>query len=327
MNMNEIEQAEKALHASLVGHALTVPVSYVAAALVCASKKDIRECLTGVQFEATGRYLYVSSADGCRLFSIRLVHEGPAFATILPRETLEAICKGKAAADDELVIIMSGDPRRAPVTLKRNAMQVVCEPIDAHFPDWRRVVPSRTTGIAAQFNPVYQFDMNKIMDALLCRRVSADVDIRAEFFYNGLGAARVHFPGFDAVGVVMPMRSDVPNGVCTFFEWGRDDAPSNEHPVARTDWAEYQYEFISDPGHGWLKVPVEALRDLNLMDKVSSFSYLEGSYAYLEEDLDMPMFMEASGAVSTRFHSRHEDVTPIREYANYTTSGAERAIK
>jgi hypothetical protein len=52
-----------------------------------------------------------------------------------------------------------------------------------------------------------------------------------------------------------------------------------------------EYNFYSDPGHGWMRVP---LQDLKLVDvKISSYSYMKGNNAYLEEDCDAPRFINA----------------------------------
>ena len=47
-----------------------------------------------------------------------------------------------------------------------------------------------------------------------------------------------------------------------------------------------KYDFISDPGHGWLKVPRSEVNSLGIGPKVSSCSYEQGDYVYLEEDCD-----------------------------------------
>lgn len=53
------------------------------------------------------------------------------------------------------------------------------------------------------------------------------------------------------------------------------------------------YTFYEDPGHGWLRVPVAELVELGIADKITPCSYLNGEYAYLEEDGDMTMFLVA----------------------------------
>lgn len=56
-----------------------------------------------------------------------------------------------------------------------------------------------------------------------------------------------------------------------------------------------QFTVHTDPGHGWLEVPINTLRDLGF--KVTDFtrySYRSEDFmtAYLEEDCDMPLFLE-----------------------------------
>ena len=58
-----------------------------------------------------------------------------------------------------------------------------------------------------------------------------------------------------------------------------------------------RYRFISDPGHGWLEVPIEELSALNITHLISSCSYIgktdEQHFAYLEEDCDLAVFLTA----------------------------------
>lgn len=53
------------------------------------------------------------------------------------------------------------------------------------------------------------------------------------------------------------------------------------------------YTFHSDPGHGWLEVPIKDLEVLGIKNKISSFSYYSASkgIAYLEEDCDASYFI------------------------------------
>jgi hypothetical protein len=50
------------------------------------------------------------------------------------------------------------------------------------------------------------------------------------------------------------------------------------------------FDFISDPGHGWAKVPRAILRTLGIEEKISRYSYQRGDWVYLEEDCDMSLF-------------------------------------
>lgn len=85
--------------------------------------------------------------------------------------------------------------------------------------------------------------------------------------------------------------------------------------------------FYSDPGHGWLKVSLRELVKLGIADKITSFSYVRGRYAYLEEDCDAGVYMEALKASrkSVKFeveeHNSNND-SPIRDYDPYTPARA-----
>jgi hypothetical protein len=50
---------------------------------------------------------------------------------------------------------------------------------------------------------------------------------------------------------------------------------------------------FESPGHGWLRVPLKDLDDLGIRDRVTGFSYIDGEFAYLEEGVDMPVYLEA----------------------------------
>ena len=55
------------------------------------------------------------------------------------------------------------------------------------------------------------------------------------------------------------------------------------------------FQFVADAGHGWLKVLRNEIEDLELLEDISSFSYYnpKTNEVYLEEDCDMPLFLEA----------------------------------
>lgn len=60
------------------------------------------------------------------------------------------------------------------------------------------------------------------------------------------------------------------------------------------------YEFYSDPGHGWLKVPRDDLVELNIEEKITPYSYMScgGRVVYLEEDCDLSTYARAKGCNS-----------------------------
>ena len=57
------------------------------------------------------------------------------------------------------------------------------------------------------------------------------------------------------------------------------------------------FTFFSDPGHGWLQVPVDFLKFVGLkIDDFTDYSYRSGGNVYLEEDCDASLFLKACKA-------------------------------
>ena len=51
--------------------------------------------------------------------------------------------------------------------------------------------------------------------------------------------------------------------------------------------------FFEDPGHGWLRVPLYLVAWLKVGGEISSYSYKDEEFAYLEEDCDFGVFYKA----------------------------------
>ena len=68
-------------------------------------------------------------------------------------------------------------------------------------------------------------------------------------------------------------------------------------------------KFYSDSMHGWLAVKRNLLKDLNILDKISSYSYQKGKTVYLEEDRDYSLFVSA---YNKRFY-RYPDITTVEQ--------------
>ena len=77
------------------------------------------------------------------------------------------------------------------------------------------------------------------------------------------------------------------------------------------------YHFVTDPSHGWLKVPVAELKEMGLYDQISVYSYELNGMGYLEEDADMTLFIEAKKAagvdIKLKTFSRNQQ-SRIRNY-------------
>lgn len=57
--------------------------------------------------------------------------------------------------------------------------------------------------------------------------------------------------------------------------------------------------WVTDPGHGWLAVPIEQIQELGIAGSISGYSYLGSShkgydgFALLEEDCDAGVYLDA----------------------------------
>ncbi len=84
-----------------------------------------------------------------------------------------------------------------------------------------------------------------------------------------------------------------------------------------------KFDFFEDPSHGWLKVPIKLLHELEIENQISTYSYMKGDYAYLEEDSDAPKFLIAASKYKKRnleisIKSHHTNrQSKIRNYDSY----------
>jgi hypothetical protein len=79
----------------------------------------------------------------------------------------------------------------------------------------------------------------------------------------------------------------------------------------------------TDPSHGWAKVSLSELSRLNILDKISSYSYIHknGLNAYLEEDCDLSTYLKAldDKGIKFRIIEKHTNKSSkIRSYSRYT---------
>lgn len=82
------------------------------------------------------------------------------------------------------------------------------------------------------------------------------------------------------------------------------------------------FDFISDPGHGWVKVPVILLQSLCISNNISGYSYMRGKFAYLEEDCDASLFhnsFEKCFGYPPKYRERNagQKYSRVRGYEHY----------
>jgi hypothetical protein len=81
------------------------------------------------------------------------------------------------------------------------------------------------------------------------------------------------------------------------------------------------YTYHTDPGHGWLEVSLDELDLLGIRSEVSCYSYMNAGKAYLEEDCDMELFMNAMEAkgvnVKLAYINEPHNDSVIRSYRRF----------
>jgi hypothetical protein len=82
--------------------------------------------------------------------------------------------------------------------------------------------------------------------------------------------------------------------------------------------------WMVDPGHAWLVVELSELDALGIRDKISSYSYKKDNLAYLEEDCDAAIYIEAvieQRGISPTDMKPHtinfNDNAPCRSYSRF----------
>jgi hypothetical protein len=86
----------------------------------------------------------------------------------------------------------------------------------------------------------------------------------------------------------------------------------------------------SDPGHSWVKVSLKQLEKLDLLNQISQWSYLNGQFAYLEEDYDAMSYLTAlqTRGIEFTIKPHHSNkASRIRTYDIFLTESIERHLR
>jgi len=176
----------------------TVTPNQLKAALLFASKKDVRYYLNGVCLEATATHTRMIATDGHRAIIINLTHDAdkapPVDAPvryIVKREHVESAIKAFAKA--QMLDIECN-------ALECNINGIAGALIDGRFPEYERIVPRKVSGDPATYNTAYLNDMAKAR-ALLGVAYADCVPVSQ----NGEGPALVKITD-DALAVIMGVR-------------------------------------------------------------------------------------------------------------------------
>ena len=218
---------------------LTVRAEIIAALKLFAADKDVRFYLNGINLEIGRKETRLVATDGVMLGCFRVESEqpdvdAPLTNIIIPNDLLKPIkAKGmveiligpletKKDAKGEEVPVSSARP----VTLTYADVSMSSKTLDGIFPDWRRAIPSKVSGEAAQFDPAYVGLLAKVAAALYGKSKYVGIG------FNGDDAALLDFGDENFVGVLMPLRPDAVTAPRTPPDWWADSLRIATDPVA-----------------------------------------------------------------------------------------------
>jgi len=112
------------------------------------------------------------------------------------------------------------------------------------------------------------------------------------------------------------LRTSAQNGPeCVLVERSPPPSPKQDTPEVG------KYLFIEDPGHGWIRVRITELASLGIAHDISTYSYQDGVWAYLEEDSDLSKFARAKGWTTENAHkhwkTQYQENTFVRNLPAY----------
>ena len=129
-----------------------IEVPVLKALLLTAGKEDDRIALNGIHVEYSKAGVLLVSTDGHRMSVARCDYDGEPFDPFIIKRLQVESLKGKfykpVKVTHENGVITIGD--------------ITLSPIDAAYPYWRRVIPSKLSGEPAYYNPAYYADLGKV---------------------------------------------------------------------------------------------------------------------------------------------------------------------
>lgn len=167
-----------------------------------APKSDTRFYLNGVLIEVTENGRFYAATDGHKLVVIREAkQETDAIGQwILPRDVILGIKLQKAGRSVLETAEFNQENGKASITYCGTETRFGL--VDGKFPDWRRVVPSKTSGEVAQFNPDYLVAIRDCAAAT----VGVGKNTGLSILHNGGNASLYQANSPDFIAVIMPLR-------------------------------------------------------------------------------------------------------------------------
>jgi DNA polymerase-3 subunit beta len=183
--------------------------------LAFAGKQDIRYYLNSLLIETTATDAIVVGTDGNTLAAHRVSADDveghqPGLQVIVPRSALESV-KPRRSGRAQTVAIEVG----AEAITVTGETSATADPIDAKYPDWRRVLPATVSGEPGQVNPRFYARVGLLADAVLGKGTSPAT------FSNAPGPLLIQFDE-STMAVIMPLRDKpVFTGLPTWINGGQ----------------------------------------------------------------------------------------------------------
>ena len=185
---------------------MQIPTDLLKAASMFASKKDVRSYIESVYIEWRDDTAKLVATDGHRMFVATFAIDPSGDGScIIPADTIKRALTGYK---QDMIEFRASQITNGAIMYIGAA---VFEPINAEYPDWRRVVPVEASGEAAQFNAAYIGDIGKAARVLMKHRKTMPAESLVHIHHNGVHGALVTFGArTDCFAVLMPkMRGEM----------------------------------------------------------------------------------------------------------------------
>ena len=177
----------------------TIDSAILKGLLAFAGKQDVRWYLNGLLIETTATDAILVASDGHTLAAHRVSIDDvedhqPGLQVIVPRSALESVKPRRSGRTQTVVIEVGAEA----ITVTGETSATV-DPIDAKYPDWRRVLPAQVSGEPGQVDPRFFARVAQLADAVLGKGTSPAT------FFNASGPLLIQFDE-RTLAVLMPLR-------------------------------------------------------------------------------------------------------------------------
>jgi DNA polymerase-3 subunit beta len=189
---------------------INMTAAQVGVLLQFAAKNDIRNYLNGICLQVGGNKGFAIATDGTILgvFRLHLPEPLEKSEVIIPRDILENAKCTATGADIVIEICQAkGYDGSQEVAVQQGAGQWRGQSYPGTYPDWRRVIPEKISGEAANLSGIVQ---EKLIKA--AKIIQGNKNPLVGLEQNGKSASMLDLGDPDFFGVAMPVRLGDPSG-------------------------------------------------------------------------------------------------------------------